>query len=97
MCNFKRNKMKKLFLICAFIVSACCNMSQTSEQTVEPEKEECNLWIVEKKTTGMFTYAASNYLEISNVETKRLHTIKVGEYTYNNTQPGDTLVYNLKR
>lgn len=84
--------MKKIlvFVLIVFIVAACGESGNTrSRQSECEENPDGPLWLVESKSTPI--YHVGYTLELSNLQSRRMRSIEVGKFTYDHTEPGDTI------
>lgn len=75
--------MKKVLIGLLFLLGlcSCCSGSKNTEM------KDTDFLVEEKYMTWNGWYS----LVISDLETKSTRTIQVGEYTYESTNPGDTI------
>lgn len=84
--------MKKIlvFVLIVFVVAACGESGNTgSRQSARKENPDGPLWLVESKSPPI--YYVGYTLELSNLQSRRMRSIEVGKFTYDHTEPGDTI------
>lgn len=81
-----------LALLSLFVCLHSCESNGNRAVTAE-QKVDGKLWIVEDKHPGYYMMADRCYLRLSNIKTRHITTIEVGKYTYEHTNPGDTIEY----